>query len=88
MVGSKLAGVAPPVMSSRSSSSVSPTASFAATLAIGKPVAFEASADDRETRVHLDDDHPPVSIDYELDMEPPVSTPISRGTAIDADRIR
>ena len=34
-------------------------ASFAAILAIGKPVAFDASADGpRHPRVHLDDDHP------------------------------
>ena len=32
------------------SSSVYPTASFAAIFAIGKPVAFDASADERETR--------------------------------------
>ena len=49
MVGSKLAGVAL-VMSFGISSSVYPTASRAAILAIGKPVAFEASADDRDTR--------------------------------------
>ena len=30
------------------SSKVKPTANFAATLAIGKPVAFEASAEERE----------------------------------------
>ncbi|CAB4947288.1 unannotated protein [freshwater metagenome] len=32
------------------SSSVYPTASFAAIFAIGKPVALEASADERDTR--------------------------------------
>ena len=37
-------------MSFGSSSSVNPTASSAASFAIGKPVAFEASADERETR--------------------------------------
>ena len=37
-------------MSFGSSSSVYPTASSAASFAIGKPVAFEASADERETR--------------------------------------
>ena len=37
-------------MSFGSSSSVKPTASSAASFAIGKPVAFDASADERETR--------------------------------------
>ena len=37
-------------MSLSSSSSVYPIASFAAIFAIGNPVAFEASADERETR--------------------------------------
>jgi hypothetical protein len=37
-------------MSFGSSSSVYPTASFAAIFAIGKPVAFDAKADERETR--------------------------------------
>ena len=50
MLGSKEAGVAPPVISFFNSSSVNPTASLAATLAIGNPVAFEASAEDLETR--------------------------------------
>ena len=49
MVGSKLAGVFF-VMSLEISSSVYPTASFAAIFAIGNPVAFDANADDRETR--------------------------------------
>ena len=49
MLGSKLAGVLR-VMSFGISSSLSPTASFAAILAIGNPVAFEASAELRDTR--------------------------------------
>ena len=49
MVGSKLAGVAP-VTSLSNSSSLKPTANLAAILAIGNPVAFDASADDLETR--------------------------------------
>ena len=48
-MGSKLAGVSL-VISFGSSSRVYPTASFAAIFAMGKPVAFEASADDLETR--------------------------------------
>jgi len=32
---------------------VYPTASFAATFAIGKPVAFDASADDEKLLVHF-----------------------------------
>ena len=49
MVGSKAAKVLP-VMSLGNSSRVYPTASFAATLAMGKPVALLAKADDRLTR--------------------------------------
>src|SRR3546814_1032991 len=49
MVVSEVAGVAR-VMAFGISSSVYPTASFAAILAIGKPVAFEASAEERDTR--------------------------------------
>ena len=49
MLGSNDAGVSPPVISFCNSSSVYPTDSNAATLAIGKPVAFEARADDRLT---------------------------------------
>ena len=48
-MGSNDAGVEPPVMSFFNSSNVYPIASFAAILAIGKPVALEASADDLET---------------------------------------
>ena len=45
-------------------------ASLAAILAIGKPVALDASAlDRRHPRVHLDDDQPPVvRVDRELDV--------------------
>ena len=48
MDGSKEAGVNL-VMSFLSSSRVYPTASLAATLAMGKPVALEARAEDLET---------------------------------------
>jgi hypothetical protein len=44
-------------------------ASLAAILAIGKPVALEASADERDARVHLDDDHAPgARVHRELDV--------------------
>ena len=40
-----------------------------AIFAIGKPVALDASADERDTRVHLDHDHVPVArVDRELDV--------------------
>ena len=48
MTGSNAAGV--PVMSFSISSRVKPTAKSVATLAIGYPVALDASADERETR--------------------------------------
>ena len=50
MDGSNEAGVCPPVMSFFNSSRVKPTANLAAIFAIGKPVAFEARADERDTR--------------------------------------
>ena len=49
MVGSKEAGIPSPLISFFNSSKVNPTANFAAILAIGNPVAFEARADDLET---------------------------------------
>ena len=49
MAGSNDAGVRPPVMSLASSSSVKPMANLAAIFAIGNPVAFDASADERDT---------------------------------------
>src|SRR4029078_7507433 len=89
MVGSKLAGVAPPVMSLAISSSVDPTASLAATLAIGKPVAFDASADERDTRgfISITIRRPLSGVTENWTLVAPVSTPISRRIAIDALRI-
>ena len=83
MLGSKLAGVAPPVMSLRNSSSVKPTASLAATLAMGKPVALDASADERDTRgfISMTTMRPSAGLMENCTLEPPVSTPISRNTA-------
>ena len=65
------------------SSRVNPTASFAATLAMGKPVALEASADERETRgfISMTTIRPVAGSMANWTLEPPVSTPISRSTA-------
>ena len=84
MVGSNDAGVAPPVMSLASSSRVYPTASFAAILAIGNPVAFEARADDLETLGFISTTtiRPSLGSTANWTFEPPVSTPISRNTEI------
>ena len=49
MVGSKEAGIFPPLISLLNSSKVNPTANFAAILAMGNPVAFDARAEDLET---------------------------------------
>ena len=88
MLGSNDAGVAPPVMSLRNSSSVKPTANLAATLAIGKPVALEASAEERDTRgfISITTMRPSSGLMENCTFEPPVSTPISRNTARDALR--
>src|ERR1039457_5135596 len=76
-------------MSLRSSSSEYPTASLAAIFAIGKPVALDARAEERDTRGFI-------SITIMLPVrgstenwmfDPPVSTPISRMTANEASRI-
>jgi hypothetical protein len=77
------------VISFLSSSSVYPTASFAATLAMGKPVAFEASAEERETRgfISMMTRRPSCGLTANCTLEPPVSTPISRSTAIEALRM-
>jgi hypothetical protein len=90
MLGSNDAGVAPPVMSFLSSSSVYPTASFAAIFAIGNPVAFDASADERYTRgfISMTSMRPSTGFTANCTFEPPVSTPILRSTAIDALRMR
>ena len=59
-------------------------------MAIGKPVAFEASADDRDTRgfISITIMRPFAGSTANCTLEPPVSTPISRSTASDASRIR
>ncbi len=83
MVGSKEAGVAR-VMSFGISSRAYPTASFAAIFAIGKPVAFEASADERETRgfISITTTSPDSGSTANWMFEPPVSTPTARITRI------
>jgi hypothetical protein len=88
MDGSKLAGVSR-VMSLRISSSVYPTASLAAIFAMGNPVAFEASAEERETRgfISITTSSPSSGFTANWMLEPPVSTPISRMMATAASRI-
>ena len=87
-MGSKLAGVTF-VMSLSNSSSVYPTASFAAILAMGKPVAFDARADERETRgfISITTMRPSSGFTAHWTLDPPVSTPISRKTAIEPLRM-
>ena len=62
---------------------------MAATLAIGKPVAFEASAEERDTRgfISITTMRPSAGLMANCTLEPPVSTPISRSTAIEASRM-
>ena len=62
---------------------------MAATLAIGKPVAFEASAEERDTRgfISMTTSRPSAGLMANCTFEPPVSTPISRSTAIEASRM-
>ena len=62
---------------------------MAATLAIGKPVAFEASAEERDTRgfISITIMRPSSGLMANCTFEPPVSTPISRSTAIEASRM-
>ncbi len=62
---------------------------MAATFAIGKPVAFEASAEERETRgfISITSIWPFSGLIANCTFEPPVSTPISRSTAIEASRM-
>ena len=89
MEGSNEAGVAPPVMSLSNSSKVYPTASFAATLAIGNPVALDASAEERDTRgfISITTMRPLAGSIANCTLDPPVSTPISRNTAMLALRM-
>src|SRR3546814_1996814 len=56
---------------------------------MGKPVALEASADERDTRgfISMTIMRPLCGLTANWTLEPPVSTPISRNTAIDALRM-
>ena len=78
MVGSKEAGVSPPVISFDNSSREYPIASLAAIFAIGKPVAFDANADERETLgfISITIILPLSWLTANWTFEPPVSTPI------------
>ena len=66
-----------------------PTASFAAILAIGNPVALDAKAEDLDTRgfISMTTMRPSDGFTAHCTFDPPVSTPISLKTSIDAVRI-
>src|SRR5439155_20569350 len=66
-----------------------PTASLAAIFAIGNPVAFDASALERDTRgfISITTMRPLSGWTANWMFDPPVSTPISRMTANAASRI-
>ncbi len=59
-------------------------------MAIGKPVAFDASAEERETRgfISITSSRPSSGLSANWTFEPPHSTPILRSTAIEASRMR
>src|SRR2546423_13668392 len=88
MVGSKLAGVSR-VMSFLISSRRYPTASLAAILAMGKPVAFEARAEERDTRgfISMMTMRPVSGLTANWIFDPPVSTPTARMMANEAARM-
>ena len=75
-------------MSFGSSSSVNPTASSAASFAIGKPVAFDASAEERETRgfISITRNSPLSGWTANWTFAPPVATPTARAVANAASR--
>ena len=56
---------------------------------MGKPVAFEASAEERDTRgfISMMMRRPSAGFTANCTFDPPVSTPISRNTAIEALRM-
>ena len=64
-------------------------ASLAAILAMGKPVALEARAEDRDTRgfISMIIISPLAGLRANCTLDPPVSTPISRMMAREASRI-
>mmetsp|Transcript_820 Transcript_820/g.3080 ORF Transcript_820/g.3080 Transcript_820/m.3080 type:complete len:211 (-) Transcript_820:585-1217(-) len=71
-------------------SSVHPTASLAAILAMGKPVALDANAEERDTRgfISIIITWPSTGLTAIWTLEPPHSTPISRIMATEASRRR
>ncbi|HEX2757599.1 MAG TPA: hypothetical protein VHP60_03770, partial [Thermoanaerobaculia bacterium] len=77
------------VMSFGISSSRYPTARSAAIFAIGKPVAFEASADERETRgfISMTIRRPVFGCTANWMFDPPVATPTARMTFFASSRI-
>mmetsp|Transcript_135 Transcript_135/g.491 ORF Transcript_135/g.491 Transcript_135/m.491 type:complete len:325 (+) Transcript_135:2453-3427(+) len=89
MEGSKEAGVLR-VMSLGIMSRVLPQASLAAILAMGKPVALEASAEDRLTRgfISMITTSPVLGSTENCTLEPPHSTPILRMTSTEWSRRR
>ena len=56
---------------------------------MGKPVALDASAEERETRgfISMTTSRPSAGLTANWTFDPPVSTPISRSTAIEALRM-
>ena len=68
------------------SSKVYPIDKRAATFAIGKPVAFDARADERETLgfISITTILPSAGFIANCTLDPPVSTPISLNIEIDA----
>ncbi len=64
-------------------------ASLAAILAIGKPVAFDARALDRDTRgfISITTSRPSAGFTANWMLQPPVSTPTSRSTAMPTSRM-
>jgi len=57
---------------------------------MGKPVAFDARAEDRDTRgfISMTTIRPSAGLIAHCTFDPPVSTPISRSTAIEPVRMR
>ena len=76
-------------MSLVTSSRVYPIASFAASLAMGKPVALEASAEERDTRgfISMTMMRPLSGCTANWMLQPPVSTPTSRMMSMPKSRI-
>ncbi len=63
---------------------------MAAILAIGNPVALDASAEERETRgfISITSMRPSAGLIAHCTLDPPVSTPIARRQAMEPSRMR